>query len=125
MTITSAETNATTTRQQHRTGSGSGAGPPLLLLAVIFAVLFLASAVGVTAATGGAHFPSPYDPVAKLSAYLNAHHAALQISSLLQFAAAIPLAIFTAAVVARLHHLGIRAPGTTIALVGGCWPRAC
>jgi hypothetical protein len=37
----------------------------------------------------------------------------------MQFASAIPLAIFTAAVVTRLHHLGVRAPGATIALVGG------
>jgi hypothetical protein len=89
------------------------------LVAIIIAALFLGSVVGVGAATGGAHFPSPYDPVSKLSAYLAVHHDALQISSLLQFASAVPLAIFAAAVAARLHHLGIRAPGATIALVGG------
>jgi hypothetical protein len=36
-----------------------------------------------------------------------------------QFGAAIPLAIYAATVNARLHHLGVRAPGATIALAGG------
>jgi hypothetical protein len=121
MTITTDLTNPSTTEPRHRNGSGTGAaqGPPLILLAVIFTGLFVASVVGVGAATGGAHFPSPYDPIAKLSAYLTAHHDALVIAALLQFAAAIPMAIFAAAASARLHHLGIRAPGATIALVGG------
>jgi hypothetical protein len=114
------EQTSSSTRQAHRgrAGTGSAVGPPLLALAVIFAALFLASVVGVAAVTG-AHFPSPYDPAATLTAYLNAHHSALIASALLQFASAIPLAIFTAAAVARLHHLGIRAPGATIALTGG------
>jgi hypothetical protein len=118
MTGTSAEAKGSTQLHRSRTGPGSAAGPPLLALAVIFAALFLASAVGVTAAAG-AHFPSPYDPATTLTVYLNAHHSALVGSALLQFASAIPLAIFTATVVARLHHLGIRAPGATISLVGG------
>jgi len=110
----------TTTTRPPRTGTGSGVGPPLLLLlAVIFAVLFLASVVGVDVVTRGAHLPSPFDPVGKLSQYLAAHHSSLQVTALLQFASAIPLAILTAAVVARIHHLGIRAPGATITLVGG------
>jgi hypothetical protein len=119
MTSTSARPNGST-QQSHRgsTETNRGVGPPLLALAVIFAALFLASVVGVSAAAG-ARFPSPYDPAATLTAYLNAHHGALIASALLQFASAIPLAIFTAAVVARLHHLGIRAPGATIALAGG------
>jgi hypothetical protein len=37
----------------------------------------------------------------------------------LQFGAAIPLGIFTAAVVSRLQFLGVRAAGTYIALFGG------
>jgi hypothetical protein len=37
----------------------------------------------------------------------------------LQFAAAIPLAIYAASANARLHQLGVRAPGATIALAGG------
>lgn len=79
-----------------RHGTGSGAGPPLALLAGLFAALFVASVVGVTIATSGAHFPSPFDPLGKLSEYLGAHHSALQVSAFLQFASAIPLAILTA-----------------------------
>lgn len=117
MMVTPNSTNSTPRRSGH--GSGSAGGPPLLVPAVIFVALFVASVVGVGIGAGGAHFPSPYDPVAKLSDYLTTHHTALIVSAVLQFASAIPLAIFTAAVVARLHNLGIRAPGATIALVGG------
>jgi hypothetical protein len=121
MAVTTDWTKRSTTGQRHRSGNGTGAaqGPPLIVLAVTFTGLFVASIVGVGAASSGAHFPSPYDPIATLSAYLNAHHGALVIAALLQFAAAIPMAIFAAATSARLHHLGIRAPGATIALVGG------
>jgi hypothetical protein len=121
MTSTPSQTDRRTTEQRHRNGNGTGAaqGPPLIALAVIFTGLFLGSVVGVGAATSGAHFPSPYDPISTLTAYLSAHHDALVIAALLQFAAAIPMAIFAAATSARLHHLGIRAPGATIALVGG------
>jgi hypothetical protein len=120
MTVTD-WTNPARPQPRHRPGSGTGAaqGPPLISQAVIFSALFVASVVGVGAATGGAHFPSPYDPIATLSTYLAAHHSALVMAAALQFAAAVPLAIFSASVSARLHHLGIRAPGATIALVGG------
>ncbi|RSS64680.1 hypothetical protein EF912_02015 [Streptomyces sp. WAC07061] len=37
----------------------------------------------------------------------------------MQFAASVPLAIYAATVSARLHKLGVRAPGATIALAGG------
>jgi len=121
VTVTTESGNGVTSgpARHEGTGSGSAVGPPLPLPAISFAALFLASVVGVSAATGGAHFPSPYDPVSRLSAYLAVHHTALQISSLLQFASAVPLAIFAAAAATRLQHLGIRAPGATIALVGG------
>jgi hypothetical protein len=116
----STTTGATTpTTQRHGNGTGAAQGPPLVALAVIFTGLFVGSVAGVGAATSGAHFPSPSDPIASLSAYLTAHHSALVIAALLQFAAAIPMAIFAATVSARMHHLGIRAPGATIALVGG------
>src|ERR1700738_5366402 len=120
MSVMTDFSNRSTTEPRHRTGNGSGAGqgPPLVILAVIFTGLFVGSVVGVGAATGGAPFPSPYDPIATLSSYLSAHHQALVIAAFLQFAAAIPLAIFAAAASARLHHLGIRAPGATIAQVG-------
>ncbi|MDQ6613669.1 MAG: hypothetical protein M3083_02625 [Actinomycetota bacterium] len=121
MTVTTDWTNGISTEPRRRGGNGTGSaqGPPLIVLAVIFSALFAASVAGVGVAAGGGHFPSPYDPIATLTAYLTTHHGALVIAALLQFAAAIPLAIFAATASARLHHLGIRAPGATIALVGG------
>ena len=40
-------------------------------------------------------------------------------SAFLQFAAAVPLAIYAAVMHSRLRHLGVTAPGPTIGLVGG------
>ena len=95
------------------------AGPPLGVLAVVFTALFLAGIVlGVVFANGVA-FPSPFGSATDILAYFRDHQLAVRISALLQFAAAIPLAIYAATANARLHQLGIRAPGATIALAGG------
>lgn len=94
-------------------------GPPPVLPAAAFVLLTLGSVLGTTLATSGAHFPSPYAPAGTLRAYVSGHHNALVIGALLQFGSAIPLAVFTASAVARLHHLGVRAAGVTIAQVGG------
>jgi hypothetical protein len=94
-------------------------GPPLGLLAVVFTALFLAGIVlGVVFADGVA-FPSPFGSATDILAYFRDHQLAVRISAFLQFAAAIPLAIYAATANARLHRLGIRAPGATIALAGG------
>jgi hypothetical protein len=94
-------------------------GPPLGVLAVVFAGLFLAGIIISTAMAGGAAFPSPYGPATDILAYFHDHPGAVRVTALLQFAAAIPLAIYAATASARLNRLGIRAPGATIALVGG------
>jgi hypothetical protein len=89
------------------------------VLAVVFTALFLAGIVlGVVFADGVA-FPSPFGSATDILAYFRDHQLAVRISALLQFAAAIPLAIYAATANARLHQLGIRAPGATIALAGG------
>jgi hypothetical protein len=64
--------------------------PPLALLAAVHAVLFVASAA-----------------------------AAPRWSAFLQVGAAIPLGLFAATASSRLHFLGVRAAGATIALFGG------
>jgi hypothetical protein len=64
--------------------------PPLVLLAVVHAVLLLASLP----------FPSRW-------------------RGFLQLGAAIPLGLFAATASSRLHFLGVRAAGATIALFGG------
>ncbi|MCW3818513.1 hypothetical protein ONA91_29150 [Micromonospora sp. DR5-3] len=95
------------------------AGPPLGVLAVVFAALFIASLVLGTLLASGKPYPSPFGPAADILAYFRDHQHAVQVSAALQFAAAIPLAIYTATASARLHQLGVRAPGATITLIGG------
>lgn len=94
-------------------------GPPLGVLAVVCTALFLAGLVLSVAIAGGAVYPSPFDPAVDAPAYFRDHRPAVQVGALLQFAAAIPLAIYAATASARLNRLGIRAPGATIALTGG------
>jgi hypothetical protein len=89
------------------------------VLAVVFTVLFLAGIVLGVVVAGGAVFPSPFGSTTDILAYFRDHHPAVRISAFLQFAAAIPLAIYAATASSRLHRLGIRAPGATIALAGG------
>jgi hypothetical protein len=94
-------------------------GPPLGILAVVSAALFLAGIVLSTVLAGGHAFPSPFADSARIAAYFREHQNAVRVSGLLQFAASVPLAIYAATASARLRNLGIRAPGATIALVGG------
>ncbi|MCP3803375.1 DUF4386 domain-containing protein [Allokutzneria sp. A3M-2-11 16] len=94
-------------------------GPPLGVLAIVFTALFVAGLVLSIVIAGGAVFPSPFGQEADSAAYFRDHQLAVRISAFFQFASAIPLAIYTATANARLHRLGIRAPGATIALAGG------
>ncbi|MGI8678082.1 MAG: DUF4386 domain-containing protein [Jatrophihabitans sp.] len=88
-------------------------GPPLLVPAIAFAVLTVA-AVLVSIKT-----PTPTAAAQTVLNYQLDHGTALRLGAFLQFAAALPLAIWAATVHGRLRALGIRAAGTTMALVGG------
>lgn len=101
-----------TTDAKHR-------GPSLLALAVVFAGLFVASLVSGTVLAGGDHFPSPFGPEAAAGMYFSRHATAVTVSAFLQFAAAIPLGIYTATAVSRLQFFGLRVAGVFIALFGG------
>jgi hypothetical protein len=68
------------------------------------------SAVSSTDGGGGA---------GNLSRYVAEHSDALRAAGLFHVASSIPLAIYAASVVARLHALGVRAAGPLIALAGG------
>jgi hypothetical protein len=107
------------TSSVHSERPQSQGGPPLGVLAIVFAAHFLAGIVISTAMAGGDTFPAPFGPAADILAYFRDHQDAVRVNAFLQFAAAIPLAIYAATVAARLNRLGIRAPGATIALVGG------
>jgi hypothetical protein len=89
------------------------------VLAVVVTALFLAGLVLGIVLAGGVAFPSPFASGPDILAYFRDHQFAVQVSAFLQFGAAIPLAIYAATANARLHQLGIRAPGATIALAGG------
>ncbi|MFJ3877023.1 hypothetical protein ACIPW5_06145 [Streptomyces sp. NPDC090077] len=110
---------ATTTAPQTRNRRDPQAGPPPGILAVVFTALFLAGLVLSTLLADGDTFPSPFGSAATATAYFRDHSGAVRASGALQFAASVPLALYAATVSARLHKLGVRAPGATIALAGG------
>ncbi|HEY0783242.1 MAG TPA: hypothetical protein VGE98_12355 [Thermoanaerobaculia bacterium] len=95
------------------------ASPPLALLAIVYTVLFLAGLYPVTVFGGQPHFPGPWEPADALVAFFRSRPNAVLACAFLQFGAAIPLGLFVATSVSRLHFLGVRAAGATIALFGG------
>ncbi|MFF5211210.1 hypothetical protein [Streptosporangium sp. NPDC000396] len=101
-----------------RTRRQADGGPPLGILGVVFTVLFIGG-IAVSTAMAGETFPSPFGPSAGILAYFHDHQDAVRVSAFLQFAASVPMSIYAATASARLHNLGIRAPGATIALAGG------
>ncbi|MGW5343631.1 hypothetical protein [Streptomyces sp. HUAS TT3] len=107
---------ATQTRTRPRDAQ---AGPPPGVLAVVVTALFLAGLALSTVLADGQPFPSPFGAADDTTTYFRDHTDATRVSGALQFAASVPLAIYAATVSARLHKLGIRAPGATIALAGG------
>lgn len=94
-------------------------GPSLPVVAAVHVALFAASLVAGTAMAKGAHFPSPFGPVSVARTYFSENASAVGFQAALQFAAAIPLGIFTASVVSRLRFLGVEVAGVFIALFGG------
>ena len=94
-------------------------GPSLGALGVVFVSLFATSLVAPGVMTGGARFPTPYEPVALAQDYFSRYAEVIRIAAFLQFGAAIPLGIFTATVTSRLRFLGMRVAGVDIALFGG------
>ena len=69
--------------------------------------------------TKGEGYLNPYGSIEKSQPALLKYLDIIRISTFLQFGAAIPLAIFTAAVTGRLHSLGVNGTGVTIALIDG------
>jgi hypothetical protein len=93
--------------------------PPLVVLAVVYTAVFLASLVLTAFLTAGEHFPSPFAPSASSLEFFARYSLAVRWSAFLQVGAAVPLGLFAATVASRLHFLGVRAAGVTIALFGG------
>jgi hypothetical protein len=107
------------TSRSHRPPGQRHAGPPLALPGLSFVGLFVGSLVVGAIMTGGAPPPIPFNATAEELRYFVDHADAVRIAAFLQFGAAIPLGLFTATVVSRLHFLGVHAAGVTIALFGG------
>jgi hypothetical protein len=93
--------------------------PPLTVLAAVQAALFLMSLAVTAALTGGDHVPSPFGPAAPSLRFFAEHGDAVRWGAFLQLGSAVPLGLFAAVASSRLHFLGIRAAGATIALYGG------
>lgn len=102
----------TTAPPAARRGGPQG-GPPLLAPALAYGALTIAS-VALSA-----RIPQPAASAASLLAYVRSHHTFMQVAGCLEFAAAVPLAIWTATGYRRLRTLGVNAPGAVIGLAGG------
>jgi hypothetical protein len=95
-------------------------GPPLLLLAGVYVVVFLAGLVVPAILSGGQHIPSPFGPAELATPYFVEHTAAARVGALLQFGSAIPFGIFAATATSRVQFLGIKSVARLfIALFGG------
>lgn len=94
-------------------------GPPLSVPGVAFLVLFAGSLIVGAILTGGTPPPIPFGVTDASLRFFVDQATAIRVAAFLQFGAAVPLAIFTATVVSRLHFLRVHAAGVTIALVGG------
>ncbi len=95
------------------------AGPPLLPLAVVYTLLFVANISSAVLLHRGAPFVTPFGDAEAARAFFAANSLAVKVSAFFFFGSAVPLAIYTATVVSRLRYLGVRAAGTNIALLGG------
>ena len=93
--------------------------PPLGMVAIAFTVLFCVGLYPVTPFGGKPYFPSPWESAQTIASFFRLRPAAAQFCAFLQFGSAVPLGIFTAAIVSRLRFLGVKAAGAYIALFGG------
>ncbi len=88
-------------------------GPPPLVPALAFGALMIAS---VVVSAGG---PRPDTRAAAALLYVRDHAGQLRVAGFLAFVAALPLALWSAAVYRRLRSLGTVAPGPVFGLTGG------
>jgi hypothetical protein len=94
-------------------------GPNPGILAIIHVSLFLSSLLLLGILSKGAGFPNPFKPLQESQQQMRAFADIIRYTALLQFGAAIPLGLFTAAVTSRLSYLGVNVTGVSIALFGG------
>lgn len=88
-------------------------GPPLLAPVIAYGALM------ITAVALQATIPQPTASAAAVLTYDQQHQTVIRVAGFLVFAAAVPLAIWTATACQRLRLLGVTAPGAVIGLSGG------
>ena len=86
---------------------------------MVHILLFAAGLAAAAALRHGASSVTPFAPAEALRSYFTQSPAAVRVSSFFLFGSAVPLGIFAVTAVSRLRHLGVRAAGTNIALLGG------
>jgi hypothetical protein len=95
-------------------------GPHPGILALVYMALKVASVVPVSSfGSRPPWFPGLNAPVEQVISYFTTHSGPVLLSAFLQVGAAIPFAIFAAAVLTRLLSAGVTAAGAWIALAGG------
>ncbi|MRH86752.1 hypothetical protein GFY24_04580 [Nocardia sp. SYP-A9097] len=92
--------------------------PPLGILAAAAAAVFVAGLAISTIRAGGSPFPSPFASAADALDYFRDHAAAVRTGAVLQFASAIPLTLFVAAVTGRLRRVS-EGFAPALATIGG------
>ncbi|HVD98886.1 MAG TPA: hypothetical protein VNB90_11835 [Cytophagaceae bacterium] len=95
-------------------------GPHPGILAIVFTCLFNTGLSFVISLSGKSpYYPGPWESAEVIAAYFQHQSYDVLRCAFFQFGAAIPLGLFTAAVVSRLQFFKIRATGVYIALFGG------
>lgn len=94
-------------------------GPSLILLAVVHILLFMASLAVAAMLRQGASYVAPFAPAEQLRPFFAHNPTATRVSNFFLFGSAVPFGIFAVTAISRLKFLGVRATGTSIALLGG------
>src|SRR5882762_6056051 len=89
-------------------------GPHPGILAVTYTLLFIAGLVSFGVLSNGAEFPRPFGALDKVQQTLQRFPYAIRINAFFQFACAIPLGLFAAAVTSWLRFLGVNVTGVSI-----------
>jgi hypothetical protein len=93
--------------------------PPLVLVAVVFVLLCVASLVTNVVLASSALIPSAYPPLDALQNYYTGAPGAVRLSAFFQFGASIPFAVLVGSMVSRVQFHRVTVAGVHIALVGG------
>src|SRR5258708_12379009 len=89
-------------------------GPHPGIVAVVYVLLFIAGLVSFGVLSNGAEFPRPFGALEKAQQTFLQFPYAVRINAFFQFACAIPLGIFAAAVTSSLRFLRVNPTVLTI-----------